>query len=204
MMLVAKRLVAALAACFVASSSGVAAMLPASEAMPEATQAKFDPVLRETYVASRVTPNLCFSLALPREWRVAVDDLKTSLNAVFSTAELDMNLRSARDLQSLPQSDLARRDAALLQRDYEGIFGRPAQSVSLASPAPGVVRWSATWIDANLPGTSHAMTIEIVLVPLSRDWMLEFSLNNVETREAYDALVRQVLSGLRVQGGAEC
>ncbi|NIX75967.1 hypothetical protein [Microvirga terricola] len=203
-MLTAKRCVVALAACFVAPSVGASAAPSAFVAAPETVRAQFDPASQETRVASRVTPDLCFSLALPQEWRVDTGDLKTSLSATSSDAELGLNLRSARELWNLPQTDLARRDAALLQRDYEGLFGRPAQAVSLVSPVAGAVRWSATWIDANLPGLSHALTVETVIVPLSRDWVLELSLSNVEARETYNALVWQVLSGLRVQDGAGC
>lgn len=203
-MLTAKRRVVALAACFVACSVGASLAPAAPVARPGSVKAQFDPALRETHVAGRVTPELCFSLALPQEWRLDTRDLKTSLNAVSSEAELDVNLRQAGELRSLPHGDLARRDAALLQRDYEGLFGRPAQAVSLVSPVPGALRWSATWIDANLPSASHAMTVEAVIVPLSRDWVLELSVSNVEAREAHDTLVGQVLSGLRVQDGVGC
>jgi hypothetical protein len=166
--------------------------------------ARFDADARETRVTSRISPSLCLSLSLPQEWRMHGPGGKASLKAVPFRANLDMSLRSAHELQDLPQPDLARRDAAFLQRDYESLLGRPAQSVSLTSPAPGATRWSATWVDANLPTASQAMTIETLIVPLSPEWVLELDLAEVESPEIYDALVQRVLSGLRVRAGAEC
>jgi hypothetical protein len=125
------------------------------------------------------------------------------LEAVPSDVELAVSLRSAQDLRDMPQPDLASRDAAVLQRDYEELLGRPAQSVSLSSNA-GATRWSATWVDANLPTTSHAMTVETLIVLLSAEWVLELSLSGVETQEAYNALTQRLLSRLKVQGRAAC
>ena len=68
----------------------------------------------------------------------------------------------------------------------------------------GATRWSATWIDANLPEASHGMTVETLIVPLSGDWVLELSLSGIETREAYDALARHLLARLKVQGRVSC
>jgi hypothetical protein len=103
-----------------------------------------------------------------------------------------------------PQADLAHRDAAFLQRDYEGLLGRPAQSVSLTSPVPGATRWSATWVDASLPSSSRAMTVDALIVPLSNEWVLELSLHDVQEGEVHDALSRRILTGLRVNTGAAC
>jgi hypothetical protein len=175
-----------------------------AEAWRETVQARFDPAVQETIVASRVTPSLCFVLSLPQEWRSNTSGDKTSFKAASFEAELEVSLRSAHELQNLPQPDLASRDAAFLQQDYEGLLGRPAQSVSLTSPTPGATRWSATWIDANLPSASRAMTVEALIVPLSNEWVLELSLTDLETREAYNALIQKVLAGLKVRGGAAC
>ncbi|MPR07156.1 hypothetical protein [Microvirga tunisiensis] len=103
----------------------------------------------------------------------------------------------------MPQSDLATRDAAVLQQDYEQLLGRPAQSVSLSSDA-GATRWSATWIDASLPSASHAMTVETLIVPLSSEWVLELSLSGVDTQEAYNGLAGHLLARLKVQGRPAC
>ncbi|QRM30425.1 hypothetical protein [Microvirga sp. VF16] len=165
----------------------------------EPIQAHFDSTTHRTRVSGKAAPDLCFSFSLPDEWHLA----DTSLKAVVSNADLTIDLRSAEELRDMPQSDLAARDAAVLQRDYEELLGRPAQSVSLSSDA-GAMRWSATWIDANLPSASHAMTIETVIVPLSSEWVLELSLSGVATREAYDALAQHLLVRLKVQGRAAC
>jgi hypothetical protein len=163
---------------------------PGSDLVSEAVQAR---------VAGKVAPDLCFSLLLPDEWR----QTEAGLKAVSSPVELDVSLRSARELRDMPQPDLASRDAAFLQRDYEELLGRPAQSVSLSSDA-GATRWSATWIDANLPTASHAMTIEALIVPLSNEWVLELSLSGAETQGAYNAIAQRLLANLKVQGRSTC
>jgi hypothetical protein len=147
----------------------------------------------------RVAPDLCFSLSLPDEWR----QTEGGVRAALSDRELSVNLRSSQELRDLPQPDLVSRDAAALQQDYEELLGRPAQSVSLSSSA-GATRWSATWIDANLPTASHDMTVETLIVPLSSEWVLELSLSGAETREAYNALAQHLLARLKVQGRAAC
>jgi hypothetical protein len=161
----------------------------------QAIEARFNAAAQQTLVTGRASPDLCFSLSLPEEWRRTEEGLK----AVRSDASLALGLRSAEELSALPQPDLAGRDAAALQQDYEDLLGRPAQSISLSTDA-GATRWSATWVDANLPMASHAMTVETLIVPLSNAWVLELSLSGVETREAYDALAAR----LRVQGRASC
>jgi hypothetical protein len=188
------------------TGSAVQASAPPLDAgsTEETVQARFDPASQETHVARRITPSLCLAFSLPQEWDLNTQDGKASLKAVSYDAGLDVSLRSAHELQDLPQPDLARRDAAVLQRDYESIIGRPAQSVSLAFPAPGATRWSATWIDANLPAAASAMTIETFIVPLSNEWVLELSFTDVVSREIYNALAQKVLSGLQVRDGAAC
>ena len=165
----------------------------------QAIEARFNAAAQQTLVTGRAAPDLCFSLSLPEEWRRTEEGLK----AVRSDASLALGLRSAEELSALPQPDLASRDAAALQQDYEDLLGRPAQSVSQSTDA-GATRWSATWVDANLPMASHAMTVETLIVPLSNAWVLELSLSGVETREAYDALAARLLARLRVQGRASC
>jgi hypothetical protein len=165
---------------------------------------RFDPASRETRVTGHVASGLCFSFRLPQEWRLDADGPETRLKAAVSEAGIDVNLRSAGALQHLPQRDLASRDAAFLQRDYEDLLGRPAQSVSLASSHAGAVRWSATWIDANLPTPSRTMTVEAFIIPLSKEWVLELSPENTGTLEAHNALVRHLLTGLTVHSGADC
>jgi hypothetical protein len=182
-----------------ASFAQAATVLTGSDLVGETIQAQFDPVTRQTRVAGRIAPDLCFSLTLPDEWRQA----EAGLKAVVSQVELGVGLRSARELRDMPQPDLASRDAAFLQRDYEELLGRPAQSVSLSSDA-GATRWSATWVDANLPTASNAMTIETLIVPLSNEWVLELSLSGAETQGAYNALAQRLLTTLKVQGRGSC
>lgn len=176
----------------------------ASAQWREDIQARFDPIAQATRVAGRAAPRLCFSFSLPQEWSLEREGPKARLRAASSSVEIEMSLRSAHELRHLPQPDLASRDAALLQRDYEEILGRPAQSVSLAASASGATRWSATWIDGNLPSASHAVTFEAFIVPLSHEWVLELSLTNGEMREVHGAFMERILSGLRVRSDAAC
>jgi len=191
---------AAILAGLAIASAAQAANGPLDTAgMDGSVQARFDPVTRQTWIRGHASPDLCFSLSLPDEWQRTEDGIK----AVRSNEGLSVNLRSSRELRDLPQPDLVSRDAAALQQDYEALLGRPAQSVSLSSDE-GATRWSATWIDANLPEASHGMTVETLIVPLSGDWVLELSLSGIETRGAYDALARHLLARLKVQGRAAC
>ncbi|MFC4171169.1 hypothetical protein ACFOYU_03710 [Microvirga sp. GCM10011540] len=196
--------VAVIFSCVAATAAQAGTLAVEPVAWGSAVELRHHGATGETRLLNRVTPHLCFSLSLPQEWRLTGEEGGTSLEAVSFRAKLDVSLRSAHDLQDLPQTDLAHRDAAFLQRDYEGLLGRPAQSVSLTSPVPGATRWSATWVDANLPTAARAMTIETYIVPLSKEWVLELSLDDVPTGEAHDALVQRLLTGLQVRAGAAC
>jgi hypothetical protein len=187
-----------------APAAQAGALAPDRDARNEGFQTRFDPATRETVLTSRVTSGLCFSLSLPQEWQLAAEGDGLHLTSTALPARLEVSLRSAHELQDLPQADLAHRDAAFLQRDYEGLLGRPAQSVSLTSPVPGATHWSATWIDASLPSPSRAMTVDALIVPLSHEWVLELSLRDIAQGEVYDALSRKILAGLQVRAGAAC
>jgi hypothetical protein len=182
-----------------ASSAQAVGGLPDQPVMSEPVQVRFDPATRQTSVTGAVPSGLCFAFSLPEEWRPTAQGVK----ATFSAVEIGVGLRSAGELRDMPQPDLASRDAAFLQRDYEELLGRPAQSVSLSSHGKAT-RWSATWIDASLPSASHAVTVETLIVPLSHDWVLELSVNGVDTQAAYDALAQRLLTRLQVQGRASC
>ncbi|MEE1655537.1 hypothetical protein VB618_04950 [Microvirga sp. CF3062] len=165
----------------------------------EPVQVRFDPMIRQTSVTGVVPSGLCFSFSLPEEWRLTAEGVK----AARSDVEIGIGLRSAGELRDMPQPDLASRDAAFLQKDYEELLGRPAQSVSLSSHGKAT-HWSATWIDANLPSASQSMTVETLIVPLSGEWVLELSLSGVDTRASHDALAQRLLTRLQVQGRAAC
>lgn len=193
------RRVCILAGLLIASAAQAAGGSPEAIAVDRRIETRFDPVAGRTLLTGRAAPDLCFSLALPDEWRRTDDGAR----AAASDAALTVKLRSAQELRGLPHADLVSRDAAALQQDYEELLGRPAQSVSLSSSA-GATRWSATWIDANLPTAPHPMTVETIIVPLSDEWVLELSPSGIETREAYNSLAQDVLARLTVQGRAGC
>lgn len=190
--------------CMTSIAQAATAPLGASGSWQETIRTRFEPQAGQTRVAGRVSSGLCFALSLPQEWRAYAEGSGTRLKAAFSDAELEVGLRSAHELRDMPQPDLASRDAALLQQDYESLLGRPAQSVSLASLSTGATRWSATWVDAYLPSGSHGMTVETLIVPLSSEWVLELSVTQVMEKERYEALLASVLSGLRIQRGSDC
>ncbi|QFU17597.1 hypothetical protein [Microvirga thermotolerans] len=168
-----------------------------------AVSARFDPLADRTRIAHRIG-NLCVTFALPRVWRVTVqDDGHALLSAPDGTA-LEAVLRPARDVEDMPQPDLASRDAALLQRDHESLFGRPAQSATLVPMPSGAKRWTATWTDANLPGASREVTLDTVIVPLSEEWLLELSLARADAPAVYGALAAEALAGLRREPASAC
>lgn len=162
----------------------------------------FDSQSHQTRITGRVPSEACYSLVLPQEWRSAGAGDELRLEAAQSDAELKIELRSSHDLQGLPQADLVSRDAALLQQDYEGLLGRPAQSVSLTALSSEAARWSATWADPYLP--NGPMTIEAFIVPLSEEWVLELSFTDVSTKEEHDSLARSLLGNMKVQRGPGC
>ncbi|MBZ6076749.1 hypothetical protein [Microvirga puerhi] len=165
---------------------------------------RFDPVADETRIANRVGDGLCVALVLPQKWAVeAGDDLRTVLRD-SDGAELEAVLRPAREVRDLPQSDLASQDAAFLQRDHEGLFGRPAQAATLASLSAGIKRWTATWIDASFPAASREVTLDTVIIPLTNDWLLELSLSDVESPSTYEAMIAKILSGVRLEAASAC
>lgn len=183
-----------------AASSTQAANGPLDRPMSsEPVQVRFDPMIRQTSVTGAVPSGLCFSFSLPEEWQPTAQGLQSA----HSDVEIGIGLRSAGELRDMPQPDLASRDAAFLQKDYEELLGRPAQSVSLSSHGKAA-RWSATWVDANLPSASQSMTVETLIVPLSGEWVLELSVNGAETQAAYDAIAQRLLTRLQVQGRAAC
>jgi hypothetical protein len=188
--------------CGIPGAQAAKIPLQGASGVGEFVRVQFDQQLRQTRVAGRVASHQCFSLALQQEWRSTTGGMETRLRSALSDAELELSLRPAHELRGLQQADLASRDAALLQQDYESLLGRPAQSVSLVSLSPQTTRWSATWVDAHLP--SGPLTVEAFIVPLSEDWVLELSFSNITVKEEYDSLVRSLLASLKVHHGPVC
>lgn len=174
-----------------------AALRMSGEPLP-ALSVRFEPEADRTHISSWVERNLCLMLTLPQKWRLASGNNARIVLAASDGAELEANLRPARDVRDMPQPDLASRDAALLQRDNEDMFGRPAQAATLSALSSGAKRWTATWIDASFPAASREVTLDTIIVPLSDDWLLELSLTQVDTPAAYEALVGKLLAGLKL------
>lgn len=193
---------ALVALCVLSSAHATTVSLQPAPNMGENVQVRFDPHFGQTHIEGRVASGLCYSFALLQEWRSTFAGADMHLDAASSEAELKVRLRSAHELQELPLPDLARRDAALLQQDYEALLGRPAQSASLVAISPGAARWSATWADPSLP--SGPMTVEAFIVPLSEGWVLELSFAGVTTKEEHAFLANDLLKGLKVRRGPAC
>jgi hypothetical protein len=144
------------------------------------------------------------AFSLPQEWRrEGGEDGALRLAASAGDGEIEVAWRAVRDLAELPQGNAASKDAELLQRDHEGLLGRKAQA-STVQTLGSATRWTATWIDTSLPAPSHSLTVETYIVPASREWLLEFSISDIEDRAVYDDLVRQVLSNIRTASSAQC
>jgi hypothetical protein len=164
---------------------------------------RFDPTTGVTRITGIVARDLCVMLTLPLRWETA-DDRTAGLRETRSGVELALSVRAV-DAPTTPlDPDLTSRDAHLLQSEYEDLFGRPAQAVALTRLASGLARWTATWIDANFSNPAHSLTTEAFLVELPQKRVLEMSLSNVGTREAYEDLAQEVLSRLKVSGAGQC
>jgi hypothetical protein len=168
----------------------------------------FDPIAQETRVREKVSADLCVSFRLSREWTLSFDRDGALEETAFLRApsgdDLEIRLRPAAELQTFPQADLSARDAAALQDSYEELLGKPAQSVIHQSAGrPGVSRWSATWVDSNLAGPSHSLTIETFIVDLRGNGALELTMNAKDSG-TYHREVSGLLSSLQVTGGADC
>jgi hypothetical protein len=185
------------------ASTGISAPVPQGQ-----IAASFDPVAQETRVREKVSADLCVSFRLARQWTLK-QDKDATLQAIASLRapsgdDLEIRLRPAAELQTFPQADLPARDAAALQGSYEELLGKPAQSV-IHQPAgpPGVSRWSATWVDQNLAGPSHALTIETFIVDLRGGGALELTMN-VGDSAAYRQEISRLLASLQVTSGVDC
>ena len=188
------------------STERAARARPAS-ATPQVS-AIVNPATQETRVFAEAG-GTCVSLALPQAWALESD--AGAPGAVrLSAADgpvLDLNVRSARGLPPVPTlasrdgllptdaQDLPRRAAFALQREQEGLMGRPAQSVTLTPLAPGSFRWTATWLDPNLPG---GLTLDTVLLTLSPEWVLEVTLTDAEDPDVHEAVMGEVLGRVKV------
>lgn len=180
------------------------AQSPAGQEPQGAVLVRFDETLQETRVSAKIAPGSCLSLTLPKEWRLGASADRLRLEAASLNAAIEIAVRSARDLKDLPQPNLADRDAAFLQRTWEAALGRPAQSVSVAFPMPGTLRWTATWFDARFPAPSQSMTIDTFIIPLTQDWVIELFPTDIVSPEAYEPLTRQVIAGLKTSATAQC
>jgi len=168
-----------------------------------AVSAHFDSRADRTRIAQRVG-NSCMMMILPQAWSIASQDERRIVLSASDGRELEVVLRPARAARDLPQADPASRDAALLQQDHEGLFGRPAQAATLVSLPAGAKRWTATWIDASLPGASREVTLDTLIVPFSDEWVLELSLAQAGTPAAYEQLMTELLTGLRRESADAC
>jgi hypothetical protein len=167
--------------------------------------AGFDPTKNETHVDGQVAADLCIALMLPQEWRLTQDTEAIRLQAARSGDELLVSIRSEADLRAFPQVDMAGRDAAALQQEYEAMLGRPAQAVAhQPTNRSGVSRWSATWVDANFVNASHSFSIETFIVESPGNRTVELTLTKVAARDSYDAEIAAMLSSLQLTAGTEC
>jgi hypothetical protein len=209
--------VSVLAAAPGSAAAGVSSSGAVKERPGPRVAALFDPASRETRVTARVE-GLCVALDLPLAWTLDPDAAapEAALSAHLQDADglaLDLVLRPVRTLPpgpgvasrngALPAGDaLARRAAGAIQSDYEGFLGRPAQSVTFKPLGSGSLRWTATWLDSQLPSGSGALTVDAAILPLSSDWVLELSLSGTENPPLHEAVLGAVVG--RVRSGRHC
>jgi hypothetical protein len=174
-------------------------------ASPVAFLARYDPQQGETLVQGKVAPGTCLSFKLRDEWSISAGDGGAHVLTGRSGAAVELRVRQAEELGGLPQHHLAERDAAILQRTYEDMIGKPVQAVAHASTAyRGVSRWSATWIDGNLDSSGHALTIEAFIVETGPASVMEMSLTGFGSPETYEAEVGRMLGSLNLTDGRDC
>jgi hypothetical protein len=166
--------------------------------------AQSDPSAHETRVRGRLAAGLCISLQLPENWTLSTDRGRAHLLDATSGAEFEIDARTTGEPREFQEADPAGREAAALQKQYEEIIGKPAQAV-LHEPTnyAGVSHWSATWIDANFAAESHAHVIETFIV-VDHKSVIDVTLVNVGTREAYDRHVLLMLSSLLIETEEDC
>ena len=155
-------------------------------------------------INARVAPDLCVAVSLPARWTAQAGDGGTVvLSAPGEDGEISISARSYDDLHGMPQRDPIERDAAFLQRDHEELMGRPAHAINLEA-VEGASRWTATWIDPNLPSPSHMLIVETYILSALPEWLLEVSVSDIPDRSAREALVDRVLSGIKATRSPHC
>jgi hypothetical protein len=203
-----KRLCLMRIACLTASLlSGMPSFASTDDApaSPLEIIAQFDPIRHETRIQGEILADACMTLQLTGEWKLSGSDDSRSSLATASGAEIEVRVRPAAELKSVPHGDLADREAAALQRTYEEIVGKPVQAV-LHEPTgyKGVSRWSATWFDGNFANAGHSFEIETFIVEASGGSALELTFTNKGSPDAHEAAVARMLSSLRVINGSDC
>jgi hypothetical protein len=194
-------------ACLLLPALSAAALAVTSQSplFPVQVAAAFDPVRHETLVRSEVAAGSCVMFRLPDEWRLSQGDQGDFSLAAASGAEIVLRLRSAADLKGLPHPDQAGRNAAALQQEYEEVVGKPVQAVSHEPTGhPGVTRWSATWIDANLAHPGHSLTVETLIVAAADESTLEMTFSGNWGPDLVRFEVSRLLPSLRVISGSDC
>ncbi len=167
--------------------------------------AVFSPGRHETGIRAPLAQDLCVAMRLPEEWRASQDDHGIRLRSTEWGSELSLSARSASELRTYPRAGAAARDALALQREYEEMLGKPAQSLAHEPTGyPGVSRWSAMWIDMNFAAASRALSIETYIVETNGPWTVELTFANVGAAKEHDAEVGRMLSSLQVTLGRGC
>jgi hypothetical protein len=202
-----ERLRSAWLACIVLPtlSAGALAVTSQSPVFLGQVAATFDPVRHETVIKSEVATDSCVMFRLPDEWRLSQGEQGAFSLTAPSGAEISLRLRSAAELKGLPHPDQTGRNAAALQQEYEEVIGKPVQAVSHEETGhPGVTRWSATWIDANLAQPSHSYTIETLIVATGDDSTLEMTFVGNWGPDLVRFEVSRLLPSLRIITGSDC
>ena len=176
--------------------------------------AAFERAYGETAVVGRLGENRCFFMRVPGSWHLIGDELGPleasggeafSFRATGSEAQLEIVVHDAETFGRAPGSNLVVGYAASLQRDYEGLLGRPALGTALESAdISGAYRWRATWADNNFDNAARALSLERFILQLSSTAVIELSAGGIVPGAFRDELVRRALSTLELWHGTAC
>jgi hypothetical protein len=145
----------------------------------------------------------CVSLRLPGTWSVEHSE-PDRINAVDAKNGAAVEITAHTDADFAPgPGTLIQRAAWDLQRQFEGLIGKPAQVTTLErGPIPSAMRWTATWNDANFAQDERALSLERFIVEPVPNGIVEISVSQAGDRQG--EVVGLALETLTAQSAPAC
>jgi len=145
----------------------------------------------------------CVSLRLPGSWTVEHSE-PNRINAVDAENGAAVEIIAHTDADFAPgPGTLIQRAASDLQRQFEGLLGKPAQVTTLErGPIPSAMRWTATWNDTNFAQDERALSLERFIVEPVPNRIVEISVSQAGDRRG--EVVGLALETLTAQSALAC